>query len=347
MQHADRRDLSVGATPNDRLIPTFSGERSWSLNEDSQVSNLGVFWQGAINASDCGIVAGARLDSFDVNTISNGDCSEGTASSSDTESAFNIGINYHTTSGLVPYLNYSRSIYLLNDSNGGTYNAAIVSIGDHLQDAELKASLLEDKLYAALAYYQQDRARADMFGNPIQLESAGTEFELRYAPTARFSLTAAAAWQTTILMDENLFIRLSLVEVNRLMGTNISPADYYGGVSETTIEFIDMPTEFEAPGQPNEVFSLYGTYTWASGFGLTTGATYVPAVSSGFFDHVKLPSYLLVNSTLFYAVDNWSFSLRVRNVLDEQYFTSQVFWDDLLVLPSEGRTYDCTISYDW
>lgn len=352
MQHADRRDLSIGATPNDRLIPAFTGERSWSLNEDSQAADLGAFWQSSITIGRLGILAGARIDAFDVETVSAADFSEGTAKDEQTKTSYSIGVNYTTPIGLVPYVNVAESVYLLNDSNGGTYDAAIVGIGDHLQEADLfevgvKASLLEDRLYATLAFYQQKRARADMFGNPIQLESEGTEFELRYAPSARFSLTAAATWQETMLKDENLFVRVPLAEINRLTGASISPADYYGGVSESTIEFIEMPTEFLAPGQPDQVLSLYGTYTWESGFGITAGATWVPGVSPGYFDHVMLPDYTLVNTTLFYSIKSWSFALRIRNVLDEHYFTPQVFWDDLLVLPSEGRTYDVTVSYSW
>jgi outer membrane receptor protein involved in Fe transport len=54
---------------------------------------------------------------------------------------------------------------------------------------------------------------------------------------------------------------------------------------------------------------------------------------------------VLTNASLFYNYKNWEFALRIRNLTDEEYFTPQVFWDDLLVLPSEPRTYDLTVSY--
>lgn len=353
MQHADRRDLSIGATPNDRLMPAYSGERSWSLNEDSRVLDLGAFWQGSLNLGErLSFLAGARADSFDVETVSNGDFNTGAADDRRTVYGFSVGANYQLPAGFVPYVTYSRTKYLLNDSNGGSYDFAIVAAGDHLQPATLieagvKASLAEGKLYATFAGYQQDRTRTDLLGQPVELEATGYEFELRYAPSPSFSVTAAATWQETLMKDQNFFIRVPLPEVNRLLGTNLTPAEYYGGVTESTIEFLDFPDEYEAPGQPDKVLSLYGTYTTKKKFGLTAGVTYVPKVSPGFFDYVTLPEYYLVNSTLFYTWKDWSFALHIRNVLDEQYFTPQVFWDDLLVLPSEGRAYDFTVGFSW
>jgi iron complex outermembrane receptor protein len=351
MQHSDRRDLSIGATPNDRLISAFDGTRSWSFNDDSRSTNYGLFLQSALDLpAGFGVLGGVRYDYFDVETVSRGDFSVGSAKDQQDAFSGSVGLNWKAPGGLVPYVNYTRSAYLLTDSNGGTFDQAIVSTGDYLQDAELyelgvKGSFLDKKLFATVAAYKQQRARTDAVGNPIELESRGIEAELRYAPSRSFSLTAAATWQKTTQQGKDTFVRVPLAEVERLLGTTIDPADYYGGVVESTAEFLGFPKEFEVPGQPDRVFSLYGTYVTPIDLGVTLGATYVPEVNAGYFGHVKLPSYVLTNASLFYKYKNWEFALRIRNLLDEEYFTPQVFWDDLLVLPSEPRTYDLTVSY--
>ncbi len=351
MQHSDRRDLSIGATPNDRLISAFDGTRSWSFDDDSQSANYGVFLQSDIDLpGGLGLLGGLRYDYFDVETVSRGDFSVGSAEDQQDAISGSVGLNWKAPGGLVPYVNYSRSAYLLTDSNGGTFDQALVATGDYLQDAELyevgiKGSFLEKKLFATVAAYQQERARSDALGNPVELQSRGIEAELRYAPSRSFSLTAAATWQKTTQQGKDTFIRVPLAEVEELLGITIDPADYYGGVVESTAEFLGFPNEFEAPGQPDRVFSLYGTYVTPIDLGITLGATYVPEVNAGYFGHVKLPAYVLTNASLFYNYKNWEFALRIRNLTDEEYFTPQVFWDDLLVLPSEPRTYDLTVSY--
>ncbi len=351
MQHADRRDLSIGATPNDRLISAFGGVRSWSFDDESNYWNYGAFVQSDLDLpGGFGALAGLRYDLFDVETVSNGDFSVGAADDTQGALSGSIGLNYKAPLGLIPYVSYSHSAYLLNDSNGGTFDQALVASGDYLQDAEMfevgiKGVFLDKTLFATLAAYQQNRSRADALGNPVELESQGIETELRYAPTRSFSLTAAATWQKTVQKDINTFVRVPLEEVEDLLGTDIDPADYYGGVVESTAEFLGFPEEFEAPGQPDKVLSLYGTYITPINLGVTLGGTYVPEVNAGYFGHVKLPSYVLVNASVFYTYQNWEITLRVRNVTNEKYFTPQVFWDDLLVLPSEPTTFDLSVAY--
>jgi iron complex outermembrane recepter protein len=240
MQHSDRRDLSIGATPNDRLISAFDGTRSWSFDDDSQATNYGLFLQSDVDLPvGLGLLGGLRYDYYDVETVSNGDFSVGSAEDQQDTFGGSIGLNWKAPGGLVPYVNYSRTAYLLTDSNGGTFDQALVTTGDYLQDAELyevgiKGSFLDKKLFATLAAYQQSRSRTDALGNPIELESRGLEAELRYAPSRNFSLTAAATWQKTTQQGKDTFIRVPLAEVEELLGTTINPADYYSGVVEST-----------------------------------------------------------------------------------------------------------------
>ncbi|MGJ3243330.1 MAG: TonB-dependent siderophore receptor [Opitutales bacterium] len=354
MQHADRRDLIAGPTPNDRSPSALDGDRSWSLDEVSEYTNWGLFVDADLELLQRAILTvGVRYDRFDVETVSNGDFNaSGPASADDGEFSYSLSGSLLLPGGLRPYVSYAESIYLLGDANGGTFDSVIVGSGDYLQDATLleagiKGSVFEDRLFFAAAVYRQDRARTDPFGAPIALESEGIELEFRFVPNARFSLTGAATWSKAMIKDDGLFVRVPLSEVERQLGTTIDPADYYGGVVESTVNFLGFPGEYEASGQPDKVFSLYGTYMTPFDLGLTLGGTYVPDVPAGWFDDVILPSYVLANATLFYHLDNWAFSLSMRNLLDEQYFTPQVFWDDLLVLPSEGLTADITVTYSW
>ena len=114
----------------------------------------------------------------------------------------------------------------------------------------------------------------------------------------------------------------------------------------TTLGIDPVPGQ-EIPGDPDNVYSLYGTYNFDNGLGFTLGGTYVPEVDAGWFNTTILPDYILMNATAFYNWNNWSVSATVRNVLDEDYFTPQVFWDDLLALPAEPLTLDVTFGFSW
>jgi iron complex outermembrane receptor protein len=352
-QHADRRDLAFGATPSDRTPNALFSDRGWSLAEDTQYLDLGAFIASNFAINEVLFVdTGLRWDYFDAESVDTGQFAGGFAEASGTadEIAYNISLSADL-GNIRPYVSYADSVYLLVDPNGGTLAPANIDNGSYLAEAELieagvKVSLFDGRLYAALAYYDQENVRTDQFGAPVGLESDGVELEVRWAPTTNFSMTAAATWVDS-MQTNDAFVRIPLSEVNRQLGTDIQPEDYYGGVAETVISLLGLPLTNEVPGEPDYVYSLYGTYVFDSGFGLTGGVTYVPEVPAGWFDDIILPDYYLANVTFFYAWDNWSASLTVKNLLDEEYFTPQVFWDDLLTLPSEGRTVDVTLTYKW
>ncbi|MEM7790804.1 MAG: TonB-dependent receptor, partial [Verrucomicrobiota bacterium] len=350
-QHADRRDLSQGATPSDRSPNAITSDRGWSLDEDTEYTDVGLFIASNFGFKDTIFLdTGLRWDYFDAESVDTGVFAPGTASDTSDEITWNVSLSAEV-GNFRPYVTYAESVYLLVDSNGGTLAPDNIRSGAYLAEAELfeigvKASFFDGRLYGALTYYEQENSRSDQFGAPVGIESEGVELELRWAPTENFSLTGAATWVESTQIND-AFIRVPLSEVNNLLGSDIQPEDYYGGVTESTLSFLGLSTTQDVPGEPDYVFSLYGTYVFDNGLGFTTGATYVPEVDAGWFGDIVLPDYYLVNATIFYTWENWSVSLTVKNLIDEEYFTPQVFWDDLLVLPSEGPTADLTVSFKW
>ncbi|HKJ89942.1 MAG TPA: TonB-dependent receptor [Oceanipulchritudo sp.] len=352
-QHADRRDLSAGATPSDRSPNALFSDRGWSLNEDTEYLNAGAFVASKFALNETVFIdTGLRWDYFDSESVDTGQFAGGFAEASDTSDEFSYNISLSAELGnMRPYISYADSVYLLVDANGGTLAPANIDNGTYLADAELleagvKGSFFEDRLYAAIAVYTQENSRTDQFGAPVGLESEGVEIEARWAPTTNFSMTAAATWVDSVQTND-AFVRVPLSEVNRQLDADIKPEEFYGGVVETVVTQLGLPLENEVPGEPDYVLSLYSTYAFENGFGVTGGVTYVPDVPAGWFDDIILPDYYLANVTFFYSWNNWSASLAIKNVLDEEYFSPQVFWDDLLTLPSEGRTVDLTLTYKW
>ena len=353
LQHADRRDLSAGATPSDRSPNALFSDRGWSLDEDTEYLNAGAFVASKFALNETVFIdTGLRWDYFDSESVDTGQFAGGFAEASDTSDEFSYNISLSAELGnMRPYISYADSVYLLVDANGGTLAPANIDNGTYLADAELleagiKGSFFDNRLYAAIALYTQENSRTDQFGAPIGLESEGVEIEARWAPTANFSMTAAATWVDS-LQTNDAFVRVPLSEVNRQLEADIQPEEFYGGVVETVITELGLPLENEVPGEPDYVLSLYSTYAFENGFGITGGVTYVPDVPAGWFDDIILPDYYLANVTFFYSWNNWSASLAIKNFLDEEYFSPQVFWDDLLTLPSEGRTVDLTLTYKW
>jgi iron complex outermembrane receptor protein len=84
-----------------------------------------------------------------------------------------------------------------------------------------------------------------------------------------------------------------------------------------------------------------------SGFTGTLGATHVASVWSGFSKTVKLPSYTLVNASVYYENENWRLGLQGKNLTDEKYFRSNFpdLFGSSVVLPELPRSFLVSASY--
>lgn len=348
-QVLDRRDISYGATGNDRFegAHTGTGNVPYNWRQIGTSSNFGIFglldttWEQKFS-----LILSARWDNYKATT--NGTDLGGVfAKVTDSQDAFtyNASLSYKAPCGLTPYLTYAESSYV-ELGQGGMIDRLNLEGGTWLQDSKIteagvKGTLLDNRLYATLAWYEQQKtAFNSQAGSFDRYKSKGLEFEARYVPTKSLSFTAAATWQKTTLLNSPFFLGVTPSYLG------LDPVKSYGGRYVAVGGLIGVPTNLETP-TPRKVFSVGGTYTSASGWGASLGGSYVSSMYAGYLQQIRLPSYFVTRAALFYHKGPWSLRLNATNILDEKYYTPQFLFWDTFISPSVGPTAELSVAYKW
>ena len=347
-QVLDRRDISVPGTANERFEGAYTGTGNTPYNwrQIGDFSDFGLFGLIDGDFGRFGAILSARWDQYEADTFGT-DLGGNYASASGSESAFtyNASLTAQLTDTLTAYATYADSSYL-ELGQGGMIARLNIEAGNWLQESQiteigLKGTLAERRLFATLAYYEQEKtAFNNQSGTFDYYESSGVELEMRYAPTKTLSFTATGTWQKTNLLNTPFFLGIPPETLG------LDPALTYGGRFVGLGSTLGVPAPIEAP-TPREVFSVNGTYTAPSGWGASLGATYVSSFFSGYAQQITLPSYTVTRAALFYEWENWSFRLNASNIFDEKYYNPQFLFWDVFVSPSVGPTVEFTTSYKW
>jgi len=348
-QVLDRRDISAGASGNDRFEGAFTGTGNVPYNwrQIGDFSDSGAFaLVDATYAEHLGIVASGRWDYYDATTNGTDLASVfKKVTNHDSATTYNISVTYKLPGGITPYLTHATSRYL-ELGQGGMIDRLNLGAGTWLQDSKLtegglKSTLLRGKLYSTLAYYEQQKTAFDnQSGSFDRYKSKGVEFEARYAPTKSLSFTSTATWQRTELINSPFFLGVTPSYLG------LDPAQSYGGRYIAVGALIGVKSPIEAP-TPNRVFSVGATYTSPQGWGASFGGTYVSSFYSGYLKQIKLPEYYVCRAALFYRKGPWSVRLNANNIFDEKYYTPQFLFWDTFISPSQGPTAELTTSFKW
>lgn len=348
-QVLDRRDLSRGASGNDRFegAHTGTGNVPYNWRQVGDFSDLGVFGLADFKFNErLGLIVSARWDTYEAETFGT-TTTPVYALASDTDDAFtyNASLNYKLNDDLTPYLTYSESNYL-ELGQGGMLARDTVQNGTWIQESKLtevglKGTLLEKKLYATLAYYEQEKTSYNTLAGAFDYyESSGFELEARYAPTRSLSFTATGTWQKTEVLNPPFFLGVPPAHLG------LDPQFTYAGRFVAVGALIGVGSPLQAP-TPERVFSVNGTYTSRHGWGFSLGGTYVSEFYSGFLSEILLPDYIVTRAALFYAKGRWSARVNVNNPLNAKYYTPQfLFWESF-ISPSQGPTAELTLAYKW
>ena len=148
--------------------------------------------------------------------------------------SWTLSLSYASEFGLFPYVTASRQstviagqgaeISVANIASGGAFDES------RLLEAGVKASLLGNALYFAVAVYEQERT--DYSAQHIVTNQAsrteGVEFEVRWLVNDRLLLTSAySAMEVTNLNTLEAGGRFSFIGAGDVPG--IDPASLYGG----------------------------------------------------------------------------------------------------------------------
>lgn len=375
----DFRDITVGPTANDRISPAsfdpyqnatllydadgnvtgVEGTLTRNFNEVhlSKTANVGTFFLTDVTYGKLNLLLGARYDYFDVESENGwvaylGDPQgNGVISGSDTAFSFNTSVSYNAD-GIIPYVTYSESNSLSTNQLGGIIPTTIENSQyiqeSTLQEIGVKMNLLDNRLYTAIAWYDQDKTYRDsQTGALVAVYGDGLEFEMRALVNENLSILATATHTNTEEVSNGALAVINGADFAAQNGLN--PEDVYGGrIAGPRSAFVGMNTRMERGGLPDNIVSIYGTWAQELGEGDVTGSlglTWVDETYTDIMQTVMLPSYSIVNGSVSYAQGPFTGLLQVNNLLDEEYYTSADLFDSVVVKPSAGRTFSLTLTY--
>ena len=370
-EYFDRRDLTGPSTALDRRLLATRIDDDYTEYYTGEYTNLGI--AGMVDVTfDFGlnIVAGLRWDTIDMESkqpfdkllfaSSNNFCNPATAADYDADcgnaleadddvdgESWTISVSWETPIGIRPYVTASEQSTLIAGQGAElvTNNIRDDTIFDtsELLEFGVKGSLLEDNLYFALSYYEQERT--DLSTQSIvtnqTTETEGYEFELRWAVTDRLLMTAGWSNIEVInLASQDAGFRFSFIGADDL--PNIAPEALYGG---TLGGFV--ASDPRRAGMPENIFSVTGTYDFTENFAGHFSVIQADEVDSGYSGSVELPDYTLVNLGFVYQTDQWLLGVNAKNITDEEYFRSNFpnLFGGTIVLPELPRHFAATLQY--
>jgi len=357
-EYFDRRDITLPGSPIDRRGLATRGQELYSSHTVGDYTDYAIAGLADVTLFEhLNVIGGARLDYLDMKSAEKLDSlTTPGLKADDTDSAFSwsTSVSYELPFGIRPYATYAKQSTLIL-GQGGQIPVSLLSGGNAVGDSKLKeggikASLLNNHLYLALDYFEQERidfnAQDTVTNNSTQAK--GTEFEARWVVNPLVTLTAAY----TNLKVYNLSAakagsQFSFAGAADLAGAN--PALAYGGVVPSVVLFSGDEASRKA-GIPENVTSLYALFSATGALdGLTgsIGVTNVDSVWSGFSKTVKLPSYTLLNASVYYETKSWKVGLQGKNLTDERYFRSNFpdLFGSSVVLPELPRNFLMSAAY--
>jgi len=347
-QVVDRRDISVGATANDRM------EGPWNsypvipfqyLNIGSY-TDYGVFGLSNIDFwNRLMFTIGGRVDRYSPDFWGR-DSGDGPLVH---EKAKNVGglvngsVSYRTPFHVVPFFTASTSRFL-DLGQGNEIDASEIPGGTYIQPSSLYESGVKSDLgqtlYTALTFYRQKRSAWD--NQTLSLDyfkSKGAELEVRAFLLKRLTLTGAFTWQEPQELNAPFLLAISPT----LLG--LTPQQAYGGKFEGVASIFPHTGAYPVAGQPHWVASPFGTLNVTKNVGFLVGTTWVASVKAGYVSPVILPSYELWRGSVFYRRAKYEFNVGINNMFDSKYFQSQYLFEDSLVKPGELRTVGGMVKY--
>jgi iron complex outermembrane receptor protein len=348
-QVLDRRDISFGATPNDRFEGAYTGTGNVPYNWDQQGRHTDVGLFGLIDSrfgDHVSLILGGRMDRYHVYVRGTDlNAAYSSASAGQTAWSYNASLTYTPVKDINLYVTHAKSSYV-ELGQGGVVDVLNVGGGTWVQDSDmtevgLKGYVDHGSLYFNILGYKQKKSAFNAQANQFDYyKSKGIEIEARYALTRRLSLTASGTVQNTQLLNAPFFLGIPPGALG------LDPKLTYGGRFTGVGALIGFNGPTDAP-TPEQVWSLDGTYTHPNGWGFSLGTTHVTSMFAGYAKAVKLPAYTTVRAAAFFRYKKFEARVNVNNLTNTKYYTPQFLFWDVFVSPSVGRTAELTLTAKW
>jgi iron complex outermembrane recepter protein len=347
-QVIDRRDLSIGATPNDRFQGPYNsnGQLTFNYFQKGSYKDVGTYWLSDLQLwSKLNTTLGLRFDRYSPDFVGRFD-GEALVPGKASQNAvtYNASLSYRLPIHLQPYATYATSRFLDlgqgNELEVGQVNSGTFIQTSNLYEAGVKTAGLHEKIFASMAVFRQKRSSFNRrSGDTDYFLTKGVETEARAFVAKRFSLTGTLTWQD----PRQLNVPFLLGIPPGLLG--LTPQQAYGGRFIGLAYIFGLKAPFDVGGQPHWVASPFATVNVLPHAGFTIGTTTVSAVKTGYVSSVKLPAYSVWRGSVFFDKGPYRVNLAFNNMFDKTYFQSQFLFWDVFIKPGALRTATLTVSY--
>lgn len=129
-----------------------------------------------------------------------------------------------------------------------------------------------------------------------------------------------------------------------------------GGVPNDPFDVIGGPGPFGNPannpdrvypGTPQTQAKLFAIYTFDNGFGLSGGPVWSDSYWHSYDRTIKLPSTIVVNTSVFFKRPTWDLTLPVDNRTNEDYFSGAdpIFSAGTIITKAPESNYKVSYTY--
>jgi Outer membrane receptor proteins, mostly Fe transport len=357
-EYFHRVDLTVGYTPaSDRLLSTECDcdYTSYVTGHYTDLAFAGLVDLDFNFGLD--VTLGARYDH--IKGVSNYnipkmEADPGFSGAKDTDGAWSwsASASYKLPFGLIPYVTAARQSVVVV-GQGAELDPANLAAGtwisaSKLYEGGLKGTWLDDRLYAAISVYKQERVDYSAQSITVNqaVETKGLEAEFRWAVDDHLLLTGAytrtKVYNLTAIEEGTLFSFFGIEDL-----VNVADPTLYLGGQPIGLVPIGSKSDARRAGIPTNLYSLTGTYAFDNGLAFAGSMVAVDSVYSGQSKAVKLPAYTKFDVSASYESGPWLFRATVKNLTDKKYFRANFteLFGSTIVLPELPRSFQATVSY--
>ena len=329
----DRVDLARGFSAFSlQQVPSRDINESWSdyLNTEYTQYGFSVLADNSFG-ENLSLLLGARYDYVDIES-ENGDGAgpntlrtfdprgENKQSGNDDGFTWTASLSYTLPFGFTPYVTMAEQTTIISGSAGEV--SAVNVFGDsflgesEMTEIGLKMSLLEGRLFAAVAYFDQERIAFNS-QNPVNNQATqadGYEVEFRYVLNDRFTFMATYSnFDVVVLQDSG--VTFSYIGATNV--PQINPASIFGGsIGGNHV----VGTKSPRGGIPDVAWSFSGTQRWTDNIRTGFSFTAVDEVRASVLGGPLLPDYNLLNVNATYETEKFRVGVYLNNILDEEYY---------------------------
>jgi iron complex outermembrane recepter protein len=225
------------------------------------------------------------------------------------------------------------SVYVTVDSvdaivGGGNFGGVDGTAGDEglknalktnslLEEAGIKSSFLDHKLYTSASVYYQRRTQPELRAPSSLIRSRGIELEAVYQQSKAFNVNANVTFQHIVREGAGFYEQTGDYLDGYPVGFIV---DGKSGTGVGSPNFTSNPAyqTIRATGLPSFLANAFAVYQLPSGFGIGGGPQFTGEMKANQEDTLHIPAQYSIDTFLFYKQKTWDIQLSIKNLTNRR-----------------------------